>query len=117
LVYSLAYNSVKLSNKPIGFVQTHRYYSKNSTRPTGPKYKKEYKDQMKLSPFLKQALIGLILGDVHASRPKAHYNTRLVFDQSKEEHSDYLNYLYSLFEPFVGTEPTSTNRKPDKRKV
>jgi len=44
-------------------VQTHRYYSKKSTRPTGPKYKKEYKDQMKLSPFLKQALIGLILGD------------------------------------------------------
>jgi len=93
----------------------------------GAKYKKEYKDQMKLSPFLKQALIGLILGDVHASRPKAHYNTRLVFDQvprsqcnrdwdrAKEEHSDYLNYLYSLFEPFVGTEPTSTNRKPDKR--
>ena len=29
-------------------------------RPTGPKYKKEYKDQMKLSPFLKEALIGLI---------------------------------------------------------
>jgi hypothetical protein len=44
-------------------VQTHRYYSKKSTRPTGPKYKKEYKDQMKLSPFLKQPLIGLILGD------------------------------------------------------
>jgi hypothetical protein len=108
-------NSVKLFNKPIGFVQTHRYYSKKSTRHTGPKYKKEYKDQMKLSPFLKQALIGLILGEVYASRPKAHYNTRLVFDQSKEKHSDYLNYLYSLFEPFVGTEPTSTNRKPDKR--
>jgi len=115
-------------------VQTHRYYSKNRTRPTGPKYKKEYKDQMKLSPFLRQALIGLILGDLHASRPKAHYNTRLVFDQSpplvrtrrdltlgrgfaKEEHSDYLNYLYSLFEPFVGTEPTSTNRKPDFKPV
>ena len=63
MVYSLAYNSVKLFHKPIGFVLTHRYYSNKSTRPTGPKYKKEYKDQMKLSPFLKQALIGLILGD------------------------------------------------------
>ena len=60
-------------------------------------------------------MVNTIKTDVHASRPKAHYNTRLVFDQSKEEHSDYLNYLYSLFEPFVGTEPTSTNRKPDKR--
>lgn len=43
--------------------------------------------------FLKEALIGLILGDVYASRPKAHYNTRLVFDQSKEKHSVYLNLL------------------------
>jgi hypothetical protein len=60
---------------------------------------------MKLSPgplsaylcrprgFLKEALIGLILGDVYASRPKAHYNTRLFFDQSKEKHSVYLNLL------------------------
>lgn len=63
--YSLVYNSVKLFNKPIDFVQTHRYYSKKSTTTfwKGPKYKKEYKDHMKLSPFLKQALIGLILGD------------------------------------------------------
>jgi len=60
LVYSLAYYSVKLFNKPIYFVQTHRYYSKKSIRPSGPKYKKEYKDKMKLSSFLKQALIGLI---------------------------------------------------------
>jgi hypothetical protein len=69
--------------------------------------------------------IHTIKTDVYASRPKAHYNTRLGFDQSpffnekkkgsKEKHSDYLNYLYSLFEPFVGTEPTSTNRKPDKK--
>jgi len=42
LVYSLAYYSVKLFNKPIDFVQTHRYYSKKSNRPSGPKYKKEY---------------------------------------------------------------------------
>ena len=59
--------------------------------------------------------IGLILGDVHVSRSKPQHNTRLVFDQSKDKHSDYLNYLYDLFEPFVGTEPKSTNRKPDKR--
>jgi hypothetical protein len=62
LFYSLAYNSIKLFNKSIDFVQTHRYYSKKSFRP-----------------FLKQALIGLIIGDVYASRSKAHYTTRLVF--------------------------------------
>jgi hypothetical protein len=92
-----------------------RYLSNKSSRPSGPKYEKSYKDQMKLSPYLKQALIGLLLGDVYANRLKAHHNTRLSFDQSKDKHSDYLNYLYDLFEPFVGTKPTSTNRKPDKR--
>lgn len=93
----------------------YRDYSKKSTRPSGPKYKKEYKNNIKLSSFLKQALIGLILGDVFVSRIKSHYNTRLVFYLSKDKHSDYLNYLYFLFEPYVGTEPKSTNRKPDKR--
>jgi hypothetical protein len=42
---------------------------------------------MKLSPLLKKPLIGFILGDLYASRSKAPYN------------KDYLNYLYSLFEP------------------
>lgn len=90
-------------------------YSNKYSRPSGFKYKKEYKDKIEMSNFQKQALIGLILGDVHVSRSKPQHNTRLVFDQSKDKHSDYLNYLYNLFEPFVGTEPKSTNRKPDKR--
>src|SRR4051812_27954542 len=30
-------------------------------------------------------------------------------------HSEYLMYLYSRFELFVGTPPTSTDRTPDKR--
>jgi hypothetical protein len=32
-----------------------------------------------------EALIGLILGDYYASRPKAHYNTRLIFDQPLQQ--------------------------------
>jgi hypothetical protein len=80
-----------------------------------PKHDKNYKNNLKLSSFLKEALIGLILGDVFVSRHGRHKNARLVFDQSKDKHSDYLYYLYDLFEPFVGTEPKSTNRKPDPR--
>jgi len=73
---------------------------------------------MILSDFLKQALIGLLLpsaGDVHGMRDKPTHNPRICFDQSEAQHSEYLLYLFSLFEPFVGTNPTSTDRLPDKR--
>lgn len=110
-------------------MQTPNYSSKGSTnqnnslqdssgdkKPSkGPKYSKEYKDNLKLSPFLKEALIGLILGDVFISKYGRYKNARLVFDQSKDKHSEYIYYLYSLFEPYAGAEPKSTNRKPDSR--
>lgn len=57
----------------------------------------------------------MILGDVFVSKYGRYKNARLVFDQSKDKHSDYLYYLYNLFEPFVSTEPKLTNRKPDSR--
>jgi len=87
---------------------------KGSTRPKGHKYTKSYKESMTLSNFLKEALIGL-LGDVYGVRDKPTHNARLTFDQSEAEHSEYLLSLFSLFEPFVGTSPNSTDRKPDKR--
>ena len=70
---------------------------------------------MTISFYLEQALIGLLLGDVHVARDGRRVNARLVFDQSKNEHSNYIYFLYELFKPFVATEPKSTNRKPDKR--
>jgi len=80
-----------------------------------PKYSKAYKQEARLSSYLEQALIGLLLGDVHASRGGRQTNARLVFDQSKIEHSNYIYYLYELFKSFVVTEPKSTNRTADKR--
>lgn len=59
---------------------------KDLRRPTGEKYSKEYKNKLELSEFQKDALIGLLLGDVSAERSKANINTRLRFDQSKEKH-------------------------------
>lgn len=70
---------------------------------------------MTLSNFLKEALIGLLLGDVYGVRDKPTHNARLTFDQSEAEHSEYLLYLFSLFQPFVGTSPNSTAGRPDKR--
>jgi hypothetical protein len=80
-----------------------------------PKYSKAYKLAMTVSSFLDQALSRLLLGDAHLGRGKRQVNARLVFDQSKNEHSEYIYYLYELFKAFVATEPKSTNRKPDKR--
>lgn len=59
--------------------------------------------------------LGLLLGDVSAERSKANINTRLRFDQSKEKHSEYIMHLYDLFKDFVGSSPSVTNRKADKR--
>jgi len=70
---------------------------------------------MRLSKYIKQALIGLFLGDLHGIKNKPNHNTRLSFDQSKEKHSEYLIFLYQIFKEFVGTTPKSTKRKPDKR--
>jgi LAGLIDADG DNA endonuclease family len=49
---------------------------------------------MTLSNFLKEALIGLLLGDVYGVRDKPTHKTRLTFDQSEAEHSEYLLYLF-----------------------
>jgi len=73
------------------------------------------KADIKLTSYQKEALIGLLLGDVFAAREKSSYNTRLVFDQSKDLHSQYIYFLYDLFKAFVGTPPKSPSRKPDRR--
>jgi len=71
-----------------------------------------YSQSNNLNEFQKQALIGLLLGDVSAECNK---NTRLKFDQSANIHYNYLMHLYELFKNFVNTEPKITNRKADKR--
>jgi hypothetical protein len=68
---------------------------------------------MELDPFLKEALIGLLLGDLYATRSSPTSSTRLVFEQSMI-HSEYLMYLYSLFESFVTIPPRSPSRKVHK---
>jgi LAGLIDADG DNA endonuclease family len=70
---------------------------------------------MVLSDYRKQALIGLLLGDLHASRKTPESDTVLSFDQSSSLHSEYVQWLYSIFEPLVGLPPLITDRKPDPR--
>jgi len=79
------------------------------------KYTTKYKREYKLTPFQKQALVGIILGDGYLERAKSSYNTRLRIEQSYPEKEKYFNSLYSLFEPIVGMNPVILTRKPDKR--
>lgn len=52
-----------------------------------------------LTPFLDQALIGLILGDVFVQRRKPHHNSYLQFNQGFIN-KDYVDHLYVIFSEF-----------------
>ena len=58
--------------------------------------------------LIDQILIGLILGDAHASKAQTK-NTRFFFEQG-EIHSDYLFHLYDIFKLFCKTEPKAISR-------
>jgi len=79
------------------------------------KYTTEYKKKYNLTPFQKQALVGIILGDGYLERIKSSYNTRLRIEQSYPEKEKYFYSLYSLFEPLITMNPVILTRKPDKR--
>jgi hypothetical protein len=67
-----------------------------------------------LTDYLKEALIGLTLGDLSLEKSSKNSNVRLRFDQSIV-HSSYLNFLYDKFKEYTLTPPKFTISKPDKR--
>ena len=66
----------------------------------------------KIPSLIDEILIGLLLGDVHASKHMTK-NTRFLFEQG-EVHRDYIFHLYDIFKDFCKTEPKITSRL-DKR--
>ena len=66
-----------------------------------------------LDPFLKQVLVGNILGDIYLRKFSPKANVRLVFRQSSVN-SSYLFHLYNLFQEFVTT-PPSVSEVVDKK--
>jgi hypothetical protein len=70
------------------------------------------KQQFSLPDELKQILVGLLLGDLHAQ--KQSVNTRLVFTQGLI-HQEYLMHLYEIFSNYCPSAPKITNPAPDKR--
>ena len=68
--------------------------------------------------FLKEVLIGNILGDAHMRKfnisEGAKGNVRVRFLQSKGQ-SDFIFHLYDLFKDYCKNEPKISERKPDPR--
>jgi LAGLIDADG DNA endonuclease family len=75
---------------------------------------KAVKDNFKLDSYLKQVLIGTILGDVHMRRFSDKSNVRIIFRQGSINTS-YLLHLYNLFQEYVLTPPKISTVK-DKKK-
>ena len=61
--------------------------------------------KFKLDSYLKQVLVGTILGDVYMRRYSKKANVRIIFRQGSI-HSSYLLHLYNLFQEFVSTPPS-----------
>ena len=63
------------------------------------------KQSLKLTDVQREVIIGTLLGDASMSLRKGKPCYSIKFEQG-EDHVDYVNHLYELFEPFVGTPPT-----------
>lgn len=63
---------------------------------------------------LRDALVGLLLGDLCAQKRSVKGNTNLHFEQGFI-HKDYIFHLYDLFKDYCSSEPKITDRQPDKR--
>ena len=76
---------------------------------TSPNLKKrisnEERAKFQLDLFLKQVLVGNILGDVYLRKIYPKANVRLGFRQGSVN-SSYLFHLYNLFRVFVTTPPS-----------
>lgn len=72
------------------------------------------RSQITLSSDLKPILVGLLLGDLCASKHKLGVNPTLRFEQGLV-HKDYLFHLYELFKGYCLSAPKISNRLAHKR--
>jgi LAGLIDADG DNA endonuclease family len=79
-----------------------RFYHISSTVK---RLNKAERSKFKLDFYLKQVLIGTILGDVHMRRFSEKANVRIIFRQGSINES-YLLHLNSLYQDFVLTPPS-----------
>lgn len=63
----------------------------------------EYKKTLQLTTIQKEILVGTLLGDATISKSKS-IALNVKFEQ-KLANKEYVNHLYEIFEPYVGTPP------------
>ena len=63
----------------------------------------EYKKRLKLKAIQKEILVGTLLGDATIAKTKT-VALNVKFEQ-KLANQEYINHLYEIFEPYVGTPP------------
>ena len=81
----------------------------NSTK----RLSKKERDNFTLDEFLKQVLVGNLLGDIYMRRSSDTANVRAVFRQGSTN-AEYLLHLYCLFQQFVQTPPSITTIEDTK---
>lgn len=69
-------------------------------------YKKKLRSKSKLSLYLNDVLIGLLLSDGYLERSSPTSGVRLTISFGAK-HSAYLMHLFNLIEPYTNTKPTS----------
>jgi LAGLIDADG DNA endonuclease family len=69
------------------------------------KISNEERAKFNLEPYLKQVLVGNILGDAYMRRFSSKANVRVVFRQ-RSVNSSNLHHLYSLYKNFVSAPPS-----------
>jgi hypothetical protein len=69
------------------------------------------REQFVVPADLREILVGLFLGDLHAE--KRSKNTRLKFGQGVV-HKEYLLHLYEMFQIFCSATPNKINRLPHR---
>lgn len=67
----------------------------------------EYKKTLKLNAIQKEVLVGTLLGDATIAKTKT-VALNVKFEQ-KLANKKYINHLYEIFEPYVGTPPKVRN--------
>jgi hypothetical protein len=63
-----------------------------------------------ISKYIKDILVGVLLGDAHIVRRSSTGNSRLVYAQTAIALKEYFNYVYSFFIPFCAKDYISQSR-------
>lgn len=111
--FSSPYNNKSNNKIHLKKDSSNELKEKNKNYPTY-RTRANAKSNLILTDYLKEALIGLTLGDVSLEKATKNSNIRLRFEQGLI-HSEYLHFLYDLFKIYTLSSPKITNRKPDKR--